>query len=286
MPVAEENQVTSIAPVSASQWVPATHRQFTNRLINALPLANYQRIASSLTLLTLKRGQTLYAHGEAQTHVYFPVRGFWSLTRTMEDGSAVEVASVGNEGFIGVGIALGDTLATGEARACITEQSVLALPVASFRQEMEERGIFSQVVRNYCEAFVGMILQGTACNALHSAEARCCRWLLMAHDRVQRDELPVTHEMMAAALGLRRPTVTMVFASLTRAGIVGHTRGRAFVLDRNGLEQKSCECYREVRKTFDRLLPRVGIGTDAPIGETARHRQTGRGDASELREGN
>jgi len=255
MPVAEENQVTSVAPVSASQWVLASHRRSTNRLINALPLENYQCIASSLMLLTLKRGQTLYEHGEVQTHVYFPGPGFWSLTSTMEDGSAVEVASVGDEGFIGVGVALGDTLATGEARACIAGQSVLALPVASFKQEMEDGGVFYQVVRNYSEAFVGMILQGTACNALHSAEARCCRWLLMAHDRVKSDELPVTHEMVAAALGLRRPTVTLALASLTRAGIVGHTRGRVFVLDRAGLECKSCECYRVVRKTFDRLLP-------------------------------
>ena len=255
MPLAEENQGTSVAPVSASQWVPAPHRRSTNRLINALPLEDYQCIASSLMLLTPNRGQTLYAHGEVQTHVYFPCRGFWSLTSTMEDGSAVEVASVGDEGFIGVGVALGDTLATGEARACIAGQSVLALPVASFKQEMEERGSFYQVVRTYSEAFVAMILQGTACNAMHSAEARCCRWLLMAHDRVKSDELPVTHEMVATALGLRRPTVTLALASLTQAGIVGHTRGRVLVLDRTGLEHKSCECYRVVRATFDRLLP-------------------------------
>lgn len=253
MPVAYEGNGT-IAPVAGSESVRPSIHPSTNRLIGLLPVEHVQSVSPHLTPLSMTRGQKLYSHGETHSHVYFPCSGLCSLTRAMEDGSVVEVAVVGVEGFLGVGVVLGTAKAIGEARACVAGQTVLAMPLSAFEQHMNECAAFYRAVRLYCEAFVETIAQRAACNALHSAEARCCRWLLTAHDHVRRDEVPVTQEMLASALGLRRPTVTLAIGSLTRAGIVAPTRGHVFILDRIGLEYRSCECYGILKEAFERRL--------------------------------
>jgi CRP-like cAMP-binding protein len=173
----------------------------------------------------------------------------------MEDGGVVEVATVGREGLIGVGAVLGNPIATGEAFVQIPGELAAVMSIDAFRRELDRRGPFYDKVTRYSQAFVSLLMQSVACNGLHSAEERCCRWLLMTHDRIGQDEFPLTHEFLAAMLGVRRPTVTLVMAELARVGIVSHVRGHVRIVDRHGLEAASCECYRNVRQLFERLLP-------------------------------
>jgi len=226
-----------------------------NRLLKALPSEEYQRIASDLVYRPLRVRQVLHKHGERLTKVYFTGRGICSITSSMEDGAVVEVATVGNEGFVGVNVALGDPIASGEAFVQVQGDGAYALNVDVFQREMDRRGPFFDLMSRYSQAFVGLIMQSVACNGLHSAEERCCRWLLMTHDRVMEDEFALTHEGMAVMLGVRRPTVTLVMAELTKAGIISHVRGHIRIENREGLENASCECYRSVKSLFERLLP-------------------------------
>src|SRR6185436_5855108 len=226
-----------------------------NRLLAALPADDYQRIARDLVPRPLRVRQVRHKHGEKLTEVYFTGRGICSITNAMEDGGMVEVATVGSEGFIGIGAALGDSIASGEAFVQVQGDAAQVMSVEAFQREMDRRGAFYDLVSRYTQAFVGLVMQSVACNGLHSAEERCCRWLLMTHDRIAQDEFPLTHEFLAIMLGVRRPTVTLVMAELARAGIVSHVRGHVRIVDRAGLEGASCECYRNVRAVFDRLLP-------------------------------
>jgi CRP-like cAMP-binding protein len=150
---------------------------------------------------------------------------------------------------------LGDPIASGDAIVQVEGDGAYAMSVPAFRREMDRRGAFHDLMSRYAQAFVGLIMRSVACNGLHSAEERCCRWLLMTHDRVMQDELPLTHQYMAMMLGVRRPTVTLVMAQLTKSGIISHGRGRIRIVDRPALEEASCECYRSVKAHFDRLLP-------------------------------
>jgi CRP-like cAMP-binding protein len=232
---------------------PRTH-QVGNQLLAALPSEEYQRIAGDLVYRPLRARQVLHKHGDRLDEVFFTGPGVCSITSAMEDGAMVEVAMVGSEGFVGVNAGLGDPIASGDAVVQI-EGDAHAMSVLAFRREMDRRGTFHDLMSRYAQAFVCLIMRSVACNGLHSAEERCCRWLLMTHDRVMQDEFPLTHEYMAMMLGVRRPTVTLVMAVLTKSGIISHGRGRIRILDRPGLEAASCECYRSVKEHFDRLLP-------------------------------
>jgi CRP-like cAMP-binding protein len=229
--------------------------QSSNRLLASLPPDEYRRLTADLSLRPLKTKQTIHKHGEKLSEVLFPARSVCSITNWMEDGGAVEVAMVGREGFIGIGALLGDDVATGEAFVQVQGDPAQALSVDTFRREMNRQGPFYHAMTQYSRAFVGMLMQSVACNGLHSAEERCCRWLLMTADRAERDEFPMTHELLAVMLGVRRPTVTLVLAELQRAGIVSHMRGQVRIVDRTALESTSCECYQAIKTLFGRLLP-------------------------------
>ena len=226
-----------------------------NTLLASLPHDDYERVSTSLTWRPLKVRQVIHKNGEPISEIYFPSRSVCSITNTMEDGSIVEVATVGREGLIGIGAVLGNPVATGDAFVQVAGEPAAVMPIDAFRREMERRGAFADAVTRYAQAFVALLMQSVACNGLHSAEERCCRWLLMTHDRIGQDEFPLTHEFLASMLGVRRPTVTLVMADLTRDGVVSHVRGHVRIADRTGLEEKSCECYRNVRAVFDRLRP-------------------------------
>jgi len=229
-------------------------QQSSNKILASLPHEDYQRIAADLTFRPLKARQTLHKHGERVSEIFFPGRSVCSITNMMEDGGVVEVATVGKEGFVGIGAVLGDGIATGEAFVQVAgDGAAFAMGADAFQREMDRRGAFHDAITKYSQAFVGLIMQSVACNGLHSAEERCCRWLLMTHDRIERDEFPLTHEFLAIMLGVRRPTVTLVLAELQRAGIVSHVRGLVRIVDRKALEAASCECYRTVRGLFSRL---------------------------------
>jgi len=177
--------------------------------------------------------------------------------KTLQDGKSAEVATVGCEGVIGASVFFGQTDSAAEAVVQVPGTAAQQMPVAAFVNEMERRGAFYNRIIRYNQALMNQIMQTTVCNGLHSAEQRCCRWLLMTHDRARTTEFPLTHEFVALMLGVRRPTVTLVLLSLQRQGLVKHRRGRITIVDRPGLEAASWECYGTVKDSFRTLLPEL-----------------------------
>src|SRR6266566_2745865 len=215
-----------------------------NNLLAALPADDYARLAPTLGVIPLKLKRFLHKPGEAIDQVYFPGGGFASVVTVLKDGSMVEVATIGREGMLGMSAALSRepspaaTMVQAETDTCYT------MSAEAFRKEMDRRGAFYDLLNRYGQALIGFIMQSTACNAVHSVEQRLSRWLLLAHDRVGKDEFPLTQEFAAMMLGTSRPTVTVVAGTLQKAGLITYHRGHVSVVDREKLESASCECYR------------------------------------------
>ena len=169
------------------------------------------------------------------------------------------MATVGNEGAVGAGALLDDNTATGRYLVQLPG-SALAIEPAKLRIALEESPSLRALLAAYARAFVGQVMQSVACNAVHSAEERCARWLLMTHDRSGGDTFALTQEFLAQMLGVHRPTVTIVARTLQRAGLIRYSRGSITVLDRAGLEEAACECYHLIRRRYERLLPQTGAG--------------------------
>jgi CRP-like cAMP-binding protein len=224
-----------------------------NRLLAALPAGDYARVLQDVRMMTVVTGQTLQEPGAPVVDVYFPNGGVYSVTNQMRDGELVEVATVGREGMLGVGVFLGDPLGTGRTLQQVPDGLVPTLAVGRFLEESAVAGPFRDVVARYAQACFLQIMQCTACNALHDVEKRCCRWLLQTHDRVGSDEFLLKHEFLAIMLGVHRPTVTVVMGALQRAGLIATRYGHIRVLDRPRLEAASCECYEVIRAHFARL---------------------------------
>jgi CRP-like cAMP-binding protein len=224
-----------------------------NRLLAALPTADYNRIARHLRLKSTVAGDTLHAQGRRINDVYFPNGGVFSVTNRMRDGALVEVATVGREGMLGIGVFLGDRAGTGRTFQQVADGPVPALAVARFVEETATRGSFREVMGLYAQANLLQIMQCTACNALHDVTQRCARWLLQTHDRVDADDFPLKQEFLAIMLGVRRPTVTVALQALHEAGLLSSHYGHIRVLRRARLEAASCECYAAIQGHFTRL---------------------------------
>ena len=239
----------------AKRLLPATTNRPppANNLLAALPPNDYQRIASALDVVPLKLKEFLHKAGEPIKHVYFPGGGFASLVTVLEDGSMVEVATIGREGLLGVSVVLNGDPSPSAAMVQAETDICYRMAVDAFRGEMDRRGPFHHLMSRYAQALSGFIMQSTACNAVHSVEQRLSRWLLMAHDRIGRDDFPLTQEFVAMMLGTSRPTVTVVAGTLQKAGLITYHRGRVTIVDREKLEAASCECYR----TATNLLKKV-----------------------------
>jgi CRP-like cAMP-binding protein len=230
--------------VLASARRPPPSAPIANALLAALPPDEYARIAPSLELVSLKLKEFVYRPGESIQYVYFPGGGFFSILTALQDGSMVEVATIGREGMVGVSAAWDGGATPSVAMVQAESETCYKMPVAAFRHEMDRRGAFAELLGRYAQALVGFIMQSTACNAVHSVEQRLARWLLLAHDRVGRDEFPLTQEFVAMMLGASRPTVTVVAGTLQKAGLITYHHGHLTIVDRGRLEEASCECYR------------------------------------------
>ena len=228
-----------------------------NQLLASLPTADYTRLVPTLDVIPLKLKEMIQKPGEPLQHVYFPAGGFFSVLTVLEDGGMVEVATIGREGMVGALAATDGGPASSATLVQAASDTCYRMPVAAFRAEMDRRGALHELVARYIQALVGFIMQSTACNAVHSVEQRLARWLLMASDRIGTDDFPLTQEFVAMMLGATRPTVTVVAGTLQRAGLITYHRGHVTILDREGLEAASCECY---RVTTD-LLATVTAGT-------------------------
>ena len=224
-----------------------------NRLLAALPNDIYASVAKEIRMAPVSVGDTLLEHGETISHVYFPNTGVYSVTNEMRDGSLVEVATVGFEGMLGVNVFLGDMLGAGRSLLQVPNGALPKMSVGCFLKLSAEPGPFRTAVSRYAQAYMLQLMQGTACNALHDLEQRCCRWLLQTQDRVGDDEFLLKHEFLAIMLGTTRPWVTKVIGALQKSGMITSHYGRITILDRKKLERSSCECYEAVAGHFERL---------------------------------
>jgi CRP-like cAMP-binding protein len=186
-------------------------------------------------------------------YVYFPNSGIISLVNLTEDGGTVEAATVGKEGMVGLPLLLGTDRMIGQAITQIVGDA-LRMKADVFKQEVTPASLLYSLLLRYTQALMNLISQSVACNCLHSVEDRCCRWLLLCQDRVESDEFPLTQEFLAQMLGVRRASVSVVAATLQKAGLIRYRRGKITILDRLGLEAASCECYQIVKQELDRLL--------------------------------
>jgi len=234
---------------------PPPAQRSPNKLLAALPAADYRRILPSLTTGPLKFKQSLHKQGAKIDTVYFPGSGVCSVVNSMSDGRSVEVATIGNEGVVGITVFLGGDTAPAEAFVQVAGGDAQSMSAEAFRRELDRRGPFYDLISRYSQALQVLIMQSTACNSLHSVEERCSRWLLMTQDRAGGDELHLTHEFLGFMLGVRRPTVSLVLGILHKAGLVSNGTKKITITNRRRLEETSCECYQVVKSTFARLLP-------------------------------
>jgi CRP-like cAMP-binding protein len=228
-----------------------------NYLLAALPTADYDRITPTLDVIPLKLKDTTHKAGEAVQQVYFPGGGFLSVLTLLEDGRMVEIATIGREGMAGLPAALNGDPFSSQTLVQAESDTCYRMPTTAFRREMAQRGTFYDLVTRYRHAFFGVIMQSTACNAVHSVEQRLARWLLMAQDRVGAKDFPLTQEFVAMMLGATRPAVTIVAGTLQKAGLITYHRGRVIIVDREKLESASCECYRASTELLKRVTAKA-----------------------------
>ncbi|QSA98498.1 Crp/Fnr family transcriptional regulator [Methylococcus sp. EFPC2] len=235
------------------------HSPRQNHLLNALPAAEYERIAPHLELVSMALGDVLYESGDALSYAYFPTTCIVSKLYVMENGASAEIAVVGNDGILGVALFMGG--GTMPHRAVVQSAGyAYRLPRHLLMEEFNRSGgrrsgALHQLLLRYAQALITQMSQTAVCNRHHSVDQQLCRWLLLSLDRLTSNELTMTQELIANMLGVRREGVTEAAGKLQRAGLIHYRRGHIKVLDRPGLEARVCECYQVVKAETDRLLP-------------------------------
>ena len=239
-----------------------------NLLLAALPAADHGLLTPHLAQVELERGKLLYDPGDRIDTVYFPQDGVISLMTLMENGAAIESATIGREGALGLSAAVSPRASL--VRAIVqTPCRSLRISAGPLHEAWEKSPHVRELVDRHGEALFGHAIQSVACNALHSVEARFCRWLLTCHDRISNNTVALTQEFLADMLGVQRTTVTAVARSLQDKGAIRYRRGVVDIVDRGVLAALSCECYAAVRRTYERLLP----DGDAPVDRPEIRRQ-------------
>jgi CRP-like cAMP-binding protein len=228
--------------------------QLQNRLLESLPAEDYGLVAPYLGPVDLERGRLLYDPGDRIDIVYFPLDGVISLMTLMENGAAIESATIGREGALGLMAAVSPRQSL--SRAIVqTPVKAIRISAAQLHEAWEKSPRIRDLFDRHNEALFGHAIQSVACNALHSVEARFCRWLLTCHDRISSDTVALTQEFLADMLGVQRTTVTAVARALQNKGAIRYRRGVVDIVDRAALEQLTCECYGVIHRTYERLLP-------------------------------
>jgi len=225
-----------------------------NHLLRSLPPAEAQRWMPLLESVDLPLGHVLYESGAALAHVYFPTTAIVSLLYVMENGASAEIAVVGNEGIVGVSLFMGGE--STPSRAVVQSAGRgFRLKASIMKKEFDRAGPVLHLLLRYTQALITQMAQTAVCNRHHTLDQQLCRWLLLSLDRLQGNQLVMTQELIANMLGVRREGVTEGALKLQLAGLISYARGHITVLDRDGLERRSCECYSVVKKEYDRLLP-------------------------------
>lgn len=237
-------------PVSAS-----LNETLKNHLLTALPAAEFVSVQSKLEPVSLKLGEVLYEAGDKLEYVHFPTTMIVSLLYIMENGATAEIGVIGNDGVCGYGLFLG-----GDSMPC---RAVIQSAGKAFRMrakdvkaEFARGGVFQNLLLRYTQALLTQISQTAVCNRLHAVEQQLCRWLLLSHDRLDSDTLVMTHDLISNMLGVRREGVTLAAQKLAKRKLIKNVRGTITVIDRHGLEDAVCECYKVVNSEYNRLLGR------------------------------
>jgi CRP-like cAMP-binding protein len=224
-----------------------------NRLLATLPAEDYRKIAPELQRVSLGLRDMLYESGKPIEYAYFPIVGVMSMLAEMEEDALVEVATVGNEGMIGLPLFLGATMTPGQAFSQVPG-AALRMGAEAFVAAINRSGSLARLLHRYTQALMIQISQSAACNRLHEIEQRCARWLLQTHDRVGVDEFLLTQEFLGQMLGVRRATVNNIAVQFQEAGYIDYTRGRIRILNRKKLEGVVCNCYSIIRDEYQRML--------------------------------
>jgi CRP-like cAMP-binding protein len=234
--------------------VPGARDPRQNRLLAALPEADWQRLVPLLEWVDLPLGKLLFESGRSVSHVVFPTTAIVALLYVTEDGASAQIAMVGNEGLVGVAAFMGGGSTPSEAVVQSAGEGV-RLPAALIRAEFARSPAVMQLMLRYTQALITQMTQTAACNRHHALDQQLCRWLLLSLDRLPGNELRMTQALIARLLGVRREGVTDAALKLQKLGLIRYARGRITVLDRPGLAQRSCECYAVVQREYERLLP-------------------------------
>jgi CRP-like cAMP-binding protein len=224
-----------------------------NRLLSLLEPADRERLHLHLRPVKLEYKKLLYGERKRIENVYFLEEGVASLVNTMSNGDAVEIGTIGNEGVVGFPVLMEDYESPNEVYMQVPG-SGLIIETVNFRRALESSLRMRTVFLHYTHAFFNQVAQSAACAHLHPLDQRCARWLLMTRERMPSDEFLLTHEFLSMMLGVRRPGVTEAAGALQRDGLIRYHRGHVTILDRQGLESRSCECYAVTKAKFDRLL--------------------------------
>ncbi|EIM30800.1 Crp/Fnr family transcriptional regulator [Microvirga lotononidis] len=228
--------------------------RYANRLLFALEPDDLVYLEPHLEMVSLRRGQIICEAGEALHHAYFPHDAVISLVTVMENGSTAEMAVCGREGVMGLIPASVTRQAFGNYVVQM-RGTASRISLDQLQAVLQARPMVAGLMNRFAEAMQARILQSVACNAVHSVEQRLCRWILSTHHRTDEVILPLTHELLAERFGVQRSTVTTIMGKLQAAGVIQQVRGGITIADIVKLEQGSCECYRKLRTTFERLLP-------------------------------
>jgi CRP-like cAMP-binding protein len=225
-----------------------------NQLLAALPEADWQRWLPQLERVDLPLGHALYESGVTLSHVYFPTSAIVSLLYVMEDGASAEIAVAGCEGLVGVSLFMGG--GSTPSRAVVQSAGEgFRMKAHTIKEEFNRSAPVMHLMLRYTQALITQMTQTAACNRHHALDQQLCRWLLLSLDRLPGNELRMTQELIANMLGVRREGVTEAALKLQKLALIRYARGHITVLDRPGLEQRSCECYSVVKLEYDRLLP-------------------------------
>jgi CRP-like cAMP-binding protein len=225
-----------------------------NQILAALPTAEWERWRPQMEPVDMPLGKVLYESGKTLAHLYFPTTAIVSLLYVMENGSSAEIAIVGHEGLVGISLFMGGD--STPSRAVVQSAGKgYRLKAAVMMNEFNRSGPVMHLLLRYTQALITQMAQTAVCNRHHSLDQQLCRWLLLSLDRLPGNELVMTQELIANMLGVRREGVTEAAGQLQKAGLISYQRGRINVLDRAGLEKRTCECYAVVKNEYDRLLP-------------------------------
>jgi CRP-like cAMP-binding protein len=240
-------------PAKPSRQPAALPDPRDNCLLAALPETEWQRWLPQLELVEMPLGQVLYESGVTLSHVYFPTTAIVSLLYVMENGASAEIAITGNDGIVGISLFMGGESTPSRGVVQSAGQG-FRMKSKTIKEEINRAPVLHLLLR-YTQALITQMAQTAVCNRHHTLDQQLCRWLLLSLDRLDGNELVMTQELISNMLGVRREGVTESALKLQKAKLIRYARGHITVLDRAGLEKRSCECYAVVKREYDRLLP-------------------------------